>query len=367
MTKFLHCADLHIDTKFQYLDEEKNTIRKEELREVFSRIVSLAISEKVDVVFISGDLFEGVNATADSLELITAEVLRAQNIRFFISPGNHDPYTPASQYTLLKLPSNAHIFSSTSIEKIVLDDLELEVYGAGFVTATCASNLLEGFVREPSGNASVYLIHGDIYNQGSPYNYMNPSEIERFGFDYVALGHVHAHSNDMYGKTRFVYPGIPEGRGFDELGDKGVVIGSISKGQTQIEFRPISKRKYFVETFDVSPCDELGNIASMIRNHEFEDSVSNFFKIVLNGVIDFEIDVSALYEMICDYFYFLKIEDVTSAKIPENEYHEDSLRGIFLDKIHSELKNTTDENQKKLLTMAKNFGLAALERREIRR
>ncbi len=367
MAKFLHCADLHIDTKFQYLDQEKNAIRKVELRDVFSRIVSLAIAEEVDVVFISGDLFEGVNATADSLELITAEISRAANTRFFITPGNHDPYTPASQYSLMKLPSNAHIFSSIDIEKIVLENLKLEVYGAGFVTATCASNLLEGFVKLPSDNASIYIIHGDIYNQGSPYNYMNPSEIERFGFEYVALGHIHMHSNDMFGNTRFVYPGIPEGRGFDELGDKGVVIGTVLKGHTQIEFRPISKRKYFIENVDVSRCEDLNEIASLVRNRVFEFPETNFFKIVLTGASDFEIDIAELYEMICDLFYFVKIEDVTTAKIPEGHYHEDSLRGIFLEKIHAELKNATDEDQKKLLTMAKNFGVAALERREIRR
>ncbi|MEI6602167.1 MAG: DNA repair exonuclease [Clostridia bacterium] len=365
MARFLHCADLHLDTKFQYLDEEKNAARREELRAVFSRIVSLAIAERIDVVFIAGDLFEGINATADSLELICSEMERAKPIRFFISPGNHDPFTPASQYALMPFPENAHVFRTTTVERIVLPELNLTVYGAGFISTTCAGGLLTGFQKDPSDQASVCVIHGDL-NQATPYHYISNQDIEQSGFDYLALGHIHAFALYQRGKTVYAYPGVPEGRGFDERGDKGVILGEIANGKVTTQFRSTANRKYFAEAIDVTGCVSSEDVVARIMACSFEEPQRNFFKLTCKGVADFALDLDEIMESIAQSFYFVKLSDETTADISGMPLHEDSLKGIFLNNIEAALKAAPDEKQKHLLTMAKHYGSSALERREIK-
>jgi len=365
MARFLHCADLHLDTKFQYLNEEKNATRREELRAVFSRIVSLAIAERIDVVFIAGDLFEGINATADSLELICSEMERAKPIRFFISPGNHDPYTPASQYALMPFPENAHVFRSTSVERIVLEDLNLTIYGAGFVSTTCAGGLLTGFQKDLSDQASVCVIHGDL-NQATPYHYISNNDITQCGFDYLALGHIHAYGLYQRDKTVYAYPGVPEGRGFDECGDKGVILGEIANGKVTTRFHSTANRKYFAEVIDVTDCTSSEDVIKRIQANIFEEPQRNFFKLTCKGVIDFPLDLEEIMESIAEQFYFVKLSDETTAGLQTIPFHEDSLKGIFLNKIETALKAAPDDRQKHLLTLVKHYGTSALERREIK-
>ena len=78
---------------------------------------------------------------------------------------------------------------------------------------------------------------------GSDYNSVTPGFIESSGMDYIALGHIHKHTEiRRLGKTFYAYPGCPEGMGFDELGEKGVYIGEISKGGNSLEFLPTARR-----------------------------------------------------------------------------------------------------------------------------
>ncbi|HHV25503.1 MAG TPA: DNA repair exonuclease, partial [Methanosarcina sp.] len=64
MFKFIHTADIHLDSPLRGLPEypgapvEVEEIRKAS-REAFDRLVSLAIEEKVQLVLIAGDLYDG--------------------------------------------------------------------------------------------------------------------------------------------------------------------------------------------------------------------------------------------------------------------------------------------------------------------
>jgi len=365
MTKFLHCADIHLDSVFQALDGGRNDLRRAELREVFTRIVSLAKTEKVDIVFISGDIFEGENASAESIELIVSEFERASEVKFFISPGNHDPYSQGSQYTLMNLPPNAHIFRKPEIEKVSLEDLKLNVYGAAFVNKTCASSLLNGFVVEKSEFDSICIIHGDIFTPTGPYNSMSQSEIANSGFDYIALGHVHAGGEYKIGQTLCVYPGAPEGRGFDELGDKGVILGRIENHKLDVEFRSTAYRKYLEQEIDVTECETDVEVLEKARATAFEAPLINLYKVILTGEVKGLFDTQILYDAIASDFFFLKIYDNTT-QISDGLLNEESLKGIFVGVANKEIQVATDENTRKILNLAKKFGTCALERRQLK-
>lgn len=62
--KFIHAADLHLDSPFSGLKDMPSSILKE-LREspfkAFQTIINEAISRRVDFIVLSGDLFDGEN------------------------------------------------------------------------------------------------------------------------------------------------------------------------------------------------------------------------------------------------------------------------------------------------------------------
>ena len=93
------------------------------------------------------------------------------------------------------------------------------------------------------------VLHGDAVNNQSPYNYISKAEIAGSGLDYLALGHIHAASGLLTeGRTAYAWPGCAMGRGFDELGEKGVYLGTLDASGCKLEFCPLSGRKYEILT-----------------------------------------------------------------------------------------------------------------------
>ncbi|PTH54112.1 DNA repair exonuclease, partial [Staphylococcus arlettae] len=66
MVKFIHCADLHLDSPFKsrsYLSQSIFEDMQNSAYESFTRIVDLALTEEVDFLIIAGDLFDQQNRT----------------------------------------------------------------------------------------------------------------------------------------------------------------------------------------------------------------------------------------------------------------------------------------------------------------
>ena len=93
--------------------------------------------------------------------------------------------------------------------------------------------LPRGSPREIDGHRIVAL-GGSAYMDPAatpPKAVIAPEDIEKSGLTYLALGHVHQYSGPRReGGTVYAYPGTPDGRGFDELGEKGVILGRVSDG-----------------------------------------------------------------------------------------------------------------------------------------
>ena len=96
--KILHCADLHFDTPFKELNKEISQVSKEELLQVFKNIIDLTINENVEVLLIAGDVFDNLTVNKNTLFFISNQMKRIENVKVFISPGNHDPYNEKSFY-----------------------------------------------------------------------------------------------------------------------------------------------------------------------------------------------------------------------------------------------------------------------------
>ena len=83
----------------------------------------------VDLVLLAGDLFDSDTTYRETLEALS-EALGAMQARVFIAPGNHDPYSAKSPYATLSWPENVHVFTSKTVERVELPELQCAVHRA---------------------------------------------------------------------------------------------------------------------------------------------------------------------------------------------------------------------------------------------
>ncbi len=355
--KILHTADLHMDSPFDSLPEEKAIRRRGEQRALLDRICSLAETERVQIMLLSGDLFDSDTSYYETYE----ELYRAfSGVRadIFIAPGNHDWYSPLSPYATLAFPENVHIFKTPSIRSFELPELNCRVWGTGFNAPLC-SPLLTGFSTGGAGMIEIMAMHGEL--TGDTYNHISENEIAASGLDYLALGHVHTFSGfKKAGKTTYAYPGCPEGRGFDETGEKGVIIGEVDKGSCSLRFVPTALREYAVITADLTGADDaVAAVLSAIP----AGSERNICRVVLTGDAP-PPDLTAVAAALEGRFFHFTLRDRT--RPPRDIWAgagDDTLRGIFLRRMRDRYE-AADSGEKDLVLAAVQYGLAAIEGRE---
>ena len=56
--KILHTADIHFDTPFSGMAPSEALKSKEELKQVFEKIIQIVLEKNVDIFLIAGDVFD---------------------------------------------------------------------------------------------------------------------------------------------------------------------------------------------------------------------------------------------------------------------------------------------------------------------
>lgn len=126
--RFVHVADMHLDTVFNTLSskEELCKLRRIEQRENFTKIINYIKENKIEYLFISGDLYEHKYIRESTIQYINNLFKTIPETRIFIAPGNHDPYLKNSFYNNFIWSENVHIFTPEP-EKVELEDAD--IYG----------------------------------------------------------------------------------------------------------------------------------------------------------------------------------------------------------------------------------------------
>ncbi|MFR5404093.1 MAG: metallophosphoesterase family protein [Oscillibacter sp.] len=185
--KIVHAADFHLDSAFGALSAEQARQRRRESRELLTRLSNYVNQNGVDLVLLAGDLFDSDTTYRETLEAFS-EALGAMRARVFIAPGNHDPYSAKSPYATLSWPENVHVFTSKTVERVELPELQCAVYGAAFTAPVQDESLLAGFRAPEDDFIHLMVLHGDISATESRYDPLTKGQIKESGIDYLALG-----------------------------------------------------------------------------------------------------------------------------------------------------------------------------------
>lgn len=362
MLRFIHAADFHLDSAFAALTPRQAAARRRESRELPVRLANYVNQNNIDLVLLAGDLFDSAASYRDTAEELSA-ALGQMEAQVYIAPGNHDWYGPGSPYLTVKWPENVHIFTQPRLETMEWPEKNLVLHGAAFTHGEQTDGFLTGFTAPADGKLHIGLLHGEIDPSEARYNPIRKEEIAASGLAYLALGHIHKRTEPLrFGNTVCAWPGCPEGRGFDETGDKGVYLGQLEGGRVSLDFVPLARRRYLTPSLDITGQDPAQALEALIRASRPED----ILRISLTGTRDpdNEPNLTALTALASGYFYSASLYDNTTlSQALWARMEEDTITGLFLRAMAQRLQEAAP-SERPLLERAVRFGLAALEGRE---
>lgn len=358
----MHIADLHLDAPFASCTVSERKERRDEQREALRGAVRLCKEEKVDVLLVAGDLFDGDFIREDTPAFISDCFAAIPDTRVFIAPGNHDPYHARSPYKAVKFPDNVHVFTEEKLTGYDIPELSATVYGYGFTSARIRSNPLEGFAGCDRSKINLLVAHGDLDLPSSEYCNISGADLENAAFDYAALGHIHTSFGiRKFGRTSCAYSGCLMGRGFDECGVKGAFIGEVSLAGVSVALVPVSERRYEICEIMLSGSPDDEEILSEIKEKCDGLPEKTSLRVVLGGTVEREnllSDVNLAGAL--SHLSYVELRDNTVFVPDISELlSEQSLRGEFCRRIKPMLEDA-DENTRRKAALALKYGIEAL-------
>ena len=330
--KILHSADWHLDAPMTGYSEAQAEVLRRELRKIPEKIAKLCLAENCDLLILAGDLFDG-SYTRESMTAVRT-ALKSVQIPVIITPGNHDFCDGNSPYEKEEWPSNVHIFTQPKLETISLPELDCRIYGAGYSSMDCPG-LLKDFRAEGDERWHICVLHGDPTSASSPYCPVTKVQIQESGLDYLAMGHIHKGGSFRAGETLCAWPGCPMGRGFDELGAKGVIIAQLADG-ISAGFVPLDTPRFYDEEVEVGD-DPAASVSALLPAVDSSD----FYRITLTGYSSC-VDISAIQKQFA-HIPNLELRDET---LPEmdlwSSIGEDSLEGVYFGLLHDATESQSE-------------------------
>jgi len=238
--KILLSADWHLDSRWEALSSVQAAQMRENARRIPARLRRIAEEAEADLILLAGDLFDSNKPYTDSARELE-RAFRGMDIPVFISPGNHDCFGRGSAWDSITLPDNVYVFRRESLERVSTPFAN--IYGAAFIEPERMSPP-ELRPSHEEGKYDILLLHADLDGRGK-YMPLSKKALSAGGFHFAALGHIHQYSSlQKAGSTWWCYPGCPIGRGFDECGEKGAVLITLSDSGCEAEFLELSDRRY---------------------------------------------------------------------------------------------------------------------------
>ena len=238
--RFLHASDLHIDSPLRGLDRYEGAPvarLRTATRAALERLVDMAIAERVDFTLFAGDIYD-----RDWQDFHTGLFFREQmvrlgraDIRVFIVQGNHDAQGVITRQLIL--PPNVTVFSSRTAQTFRIEELSVAIHGRSFPDRAVDEDLVPSYPAPVSGFFNIGILHTSLTGRAG-HDIYAPTDLATLvakGYDYWALGHVHA--REVVSETpRIIFPGNLQGRHANETGAKGCELVTVEAGWIEAEF-----------------------------------------------------------------------------------------------------------------------------------
>lgn len=293
INKFIHAADLHLGFKYKSKTlGTRSEDRKNELFITFERLINYANKNKIDLIVISGDLFERDALTYTETKHMMS-IIDSYYGNIVLSCGNHDYYT--DDYLFNNFTENLHVFKTNTLERMDIAE-NVSIYGASWL-----NSIENGFAHQKANldkdRFNIASLHGDLAD--GKYK-IDIEPLLASGFDYIALGHIHKHGK-VAEKT--YYPGSLEPLDFGELAEHGFYEVDTLSGS--VKFMPFALREFIIKELAINEDDEFEDIINKFE--KLNDKDENFYRIILKGSINKDLNINRIISLVKDKFYYLEV------------------------------------------------------------
>lgn len=269
--KFLHAADLHLDSPLLGLatksaDYAARVDRAS--RDAFEHLIALAIDEGCRFIVLAGDIFDGDLRNFETGLFFIDQMRRLEEagIQAFLILGNHDAENRFA--AKLSMSANVHVFDSKQAQAIAIEALQVTVHGRSFPQRDVTENIARDYPAAIAGHFNIGVLHTACQGSESyhaPYAPCTVEQLVNHGYDYWALGHVHARAV-LNTDPHIVYPGNLQGRSPRETGPKGATIVTVSDGQvTHVEHRDLDVVRWVTLVVDAGGTETRIGLLDRIR------------------------------------------------------------------------------------------------------
>ncbi|MGL5543098.1 MAG: metallophosphoesterase family protein [Fusobacteriaceae bacterium] len=264
--KILHCSDIHLG-KRPFGNENFSQKRYEDYFKSFGQVVDLAVHEKVQVMIISGDLFDRRDLTPDILARSEEffRKLHGEGIKVLLTEGNHDNsnrYDEINSWLhylegrglTKRLEYRRDEKGKYSFQKEIIENINF--YGLGF-PGFGVDRVVEALSQELNGEEkNIVMIHTALGGEGGHLPGLVSSQalnLLKGKALYVAGGHLHSkkiYPSPSRGETPFFFiPGSTEyWNVINERSDeKGVFIFDTER--EEYTYHLVEPRKRIKESF----------------------------------------------------------------------------------------------------------------------
>lgn len=274
MMRFLHLADVHLDTPFAGRVARVRNRLREAVREAFGRAVDLAIAEDLDAVVIAGDLFDSATFSLETERFLLTRLQQLVDHRITVvyATGNHDPGADPGRRGAIEWPRGVFVAGGPEPQRVQVHDRSGRLAGwitaVGHASARESSDLSRHFPQPDGMFPEVALLHAQVSSSvgAAEHDRYAPTSVPALlskRYDYWALGHVHRRQ-EVHPEPAIFYPGNLQGRTPAESGPRGGLVVELTPGRAaQVVFRSFAPVRW--ETLDLAGLEEVGTLDGLVR------------------------------------------------------------------------------------------------------
>ncbi|MHC8521464.1 metallophosphoesterase family protein [Rossellomorea sp. H39__3] len=270
--RFLHAADLHLDSPFKGLKNLPAARFKNIQGSTFAsfeRLIDEALKREVDFVLISGDLFDEEDRSIRAQARLVQQFdrLEGKGIPVFIIHGNHDHL--GGFRVQLDMPPHVHIFSDKPEWKHLRtkEGADVSIAGFSYGSRHIHERMIPITQRQRATGIRIALLHGSegsIEADHEPYAPFTIKELVGKGYHYWALGHIHKRQI-LHKDPYIVYPGNIQGRHRKETGPKGCYEVEMEGDRTELTFIPVQEVEWVQKSVSLDGVTRFGELYNRIR------------------------------------------------------------------------------------------------------
>ena len=292
--RFIHCSDLHLDSPLLGLERYPGApvdALRGATREALSNLVGLALERQVDFVVVAGDVYDGDWKDMNTGLFFASQMRRLERagIPVYLKRGNHDAESEITR--TIGLPPNVHEFPSRRAETFRIEALRVALHGRSFADRAVPEDLAAAYPPPVPGWFNIGVLHTSLggYAAHDRYAPTTLDTLRGLGYDYWALGHVHAREVLQESHPRIVYCGNPQGRHAAETGAKGCELVEVSDGVPRAEPVALDVVRWSQVALPIDDLDDPGRFLDAAERalrdaHVAAEGRLSAWRLVIDGV-----------------------------------------------------------------------------------